>query len=43
MDRHQEQMKELQQDIKHTKRVLLVYVWFIALVNLWFLLYGLFQ
>lgn len=43
MDRHQEQIKELQQDIKHTKRVLLVYVWFIALVNLGFLLYGLFQ
>lgn len=43
MDRHQEQIKELQQDIKHTKRVLLVYVWFIALINLGFLLYGLFQ
>ena len=43
MDNHQTQIKELQQDIKHTKRVLLVYVWFIALVNLGFLLYGLFQ
>lgn len=41
--KHKEQIQELQQDIKHTKRVLLVYVWFIALVNLGFLLYGLFQ
>lgn len=43
MDRHQEQIKELSDELKHTKRVLLIYVWFIALVNLGFLLYGLFQ
>lgn len=43
MDSHQEQIKELSKEIKHTKRVLLGYVWFIAVVNLGFLLYGLFQ
>ena len=43
LDIHQKQIKELSDELKHTKRVLLVYVWFIALVNLGFLLYGLFQ
>lgn len=43
LDKHQTQIKELSDEIKHTKRVLLIYVWFIAVVNLGVLLYGLFQ
>ena len=41
--KHKEQIQELSEEIKHTKRALLIYIWVIVVINFVFLLHGLFR
>lgn len=43
IDSQQKQIQALVKEIKHTKRALLIYMWVVVVINMGFLLHGLFQ